>query len=280
MNYDKSQNETETLSADERKLRELCRSLKKTDAPHDFEFKLKARIANAKPADFKPRYGFALRYALPALAVILVLGLVAFNGALFSTGNNPPVAESSAPSSSLLPQNAVATTVATPETANQNLSVTPANQNPPKNSAVAAADRAPKIREVKNTSGSRILPLNGSGSALKSLNPNEIILPKGFDRKDVPQNLQNDEPTNPMPVKDVLSFIGVNAELENGKWKVRSVTANSVGESSDVKVNDVIESIDDQPLSAETVFTKTVKGNTLTITRAGAKLRINLRGKQ
>ncbi len=276
-------NQTQNLSADELKLREMCRALKKTDAPPDFDFKLKARIASAKPSDFKSRYGFLFRYALPALAVILLFAILAFNGGFLSPGNNPSVAESSVvppAAATAPPQNTMASTLATPEIANQNSAAAPENQTPPKNSEVATADKAPRSREVKNTGGSKILPLSGSSSELKSVNNAPVLNPKGLDPKSVPQNVQNNEPTNPMPVRDVLSFIGINADLENGKWKVKSVTANSVGESSDVKVNDIIESIDDQPLSTETINGNRFSGKTLTVSRSGEKLQLRLRGKQ
>ena len=280
MNYEKSQNETENLSADELKLRELCRSLKKTDAPHDFDFKLKARIANAAPSDYKPRYGFALRYALPALAVILVLGLLAFNGAFYSPGNDPSIAAGSvAPqnsASSASPQNtAVSNSVPAPFVKEPEsvatLSNTDVPQTPERSQPQVADARNPKkdLRREKKDSG--------GGSKVLSLKPNEQFR---FNSNSVVPKPQNIEQANPMPVKDVLSQIGVDADLENGKWKVKSVRANSIGESSNIKENDVIESIDNQSLSPQTVFTKTVKGNTVTVTRNGAKLQIDLRGKQ
>src|SRR5215213_7574369 len=116
MIYEKSQNETEILSADEQKLREMCLSLKKVDAPKDFYFKVKARIAGAKPSDFQPRFGFAFRYGLPALALILVLGLVAYNGGFLSSNNSPSVVRSSvAPPNPELPQNTAVSSFPPPE---------------------------------------------------------------------------------------------------------------------------------------------------------------------
>jgi len=276
---EKSQNEQEILSADEQKVREMCLSLKKVDAPADFDFKLKARIASAKPSALQPRFGFALRYGLPALALILVLGLLAFNGGFLSSNDNPFVAESSpTPPTPALPQNGAVANAAPPETPNQNSAVLPANQSLPKAPQAEVAvsqpkkSEADKKRKVKND--------NFMGSVDKGLKEAPKIGPKGFDPKAVPQNIQNSEPSNPISVKEVLSTNGINADLENGKWKVRSVTANSVGESSGVKENDVIEAIDNQPLAAETVFIKTAKGQTITITRNGEKSQLKLSGKQ
>jgi hypothetical protein len=149
----------------------------------------------------------------------------------------------------------------------------------PKPSEVAVSNKPPKSREVRKTGGVRDFRLLNS-SKDEALTGVTVLRPRGFDQKTVPQNLQNTEQTNQLPVKEILSVIGVSADLENGKWKVKSVRANSIGESSDIKENDVIEAIDNQPLSPETVFTKTVKGNSVTVTRGGEKLQLKLRGRQ
>jgi hypothetical protein len=47
-----------------------------------------------------------------------------------------------------------------------------------------------------------------------------------------------------------------------------------------VKVNDVIEAIDEQPLSSETINGNRFSGKTMTVTRGGAKLQIKLGRKQ
>ena len=219
MNYEKSQNETENLSADELKLRELCRSLKKTDAPHDFDFKLKARIANAAPSDYKPRYGFALRYALPALAVILVLGLLAFNGAFYSPGNDPSIAAGSvAPqnsASSAPPQNtAVSNSVPAPFVKEPESVTVVSNTGVPK----TPEKTQPQFAGLQNPKAGSQKKDSGGGSKVLSLKPNEQFR---FNSNSVVPKPQNIEQANPMPVKDVLSQIGVDADLENGKWKVK-----------------------------------------------------------
>jgi hypothetical protein len=280
MNYEHPKNEPESLSADEQKLREFCCSLEKVEAPKDFDFKVKARIANAKPRDFQPRFAFALRYAVPALALILVFGLLAYNSGIWSSNDKPFVVENqNAPPNPILPPNGAAVNFSTPEqTTNSNSTVLPATPNSlkvPENELAAGNSKSPKAakkRELKNDN------FNGSGTSTFRIA--EVIQPKGFEQKTLVQNPQNDEKENPMPVKEVFSQMGINADFENGKWRVKSVTANSVGESSGVKENDIIEAIDDQPLTAETVFNKTAGGKSITVTRNGEKSQIRLRNKQ
>jgi len=277
---EKPTNETEILSADERKLREMCCALKKIDAPRDFDFKLRARIADSKQSDFKPRFGFAFRYALPALALMLVFGLLAYNGGFWASTDNQIVAETRNETSNPdLPQNTSVSNFSQPEqTPVVNSTVLTANQNLPKVPETEVAGikpKSPKIEKKRDAKNDDF-----KGSELKSFKRTIEILPNGFDRKNAPQITQNAEKENPLPVKDVLSMNGINADFENGKWTVKSVTANSVGESSGVRENDVIEAIDNQTLSAETVFNKTVRGKTLTVTRGGEKSTIKLRNKQ
>jgi hypothetical protein len=281
MSYEKSHNETEILNAEEEKLRELCLSLKKIDAPGDFDFKLKARIASAKPSDFQPRFGFAVRYALPALALILVLGLLAYNTGFLSSNSNPMVAGSPVGSpTSGLPQNTAVSSLAPSDIAKQP-ETNPAAVNPETPKTIESSQpqiagryiqTAKKdLRESKKDSngGSRDFSLTEDKTKQPNFNSN-LMTPKTL----------NIEISNPISVKDVLTFNGINANFENGKWTVKSVLANGVGESSGVRENDVIEAIDNQPLAADTVFNKTVKGQTITVTRNGEKSQIKLRNKQ
>ena len=283
MNYEKPQNENEILSADERKLREMCLSLKKIDAPKDFDFKAQSAHRRARnPRDFQPRFGFAFRYALPALALIMVLGLLAYNSGFWSSPNNQIIAgANSATVTPTLPQNTAVPNMAVPEKTEQPTEIAvnsdPDSQKLPKKLQPQTAHniiRTPgkDLREIKNNTG--------GGSKVSSLTPDVPLQPNFNNSVIVPKNPQNQEGSKPIPVKEVLSVMGINTEFENGKWTVKSVKANTLGESSGVKENDVIEAIDNQPLSADTVFNKTAGGKTITIMRNGEKSQINLRNKQ
>jgi hypothetical protein len=277
MNYENSRNESEILSADDEKLRELCRSLKKREAPKDFDFKLKARIANSKSNDFQPRFGFAFRYALPALA--LILGLLAYNsGFLSSSKGNQFVAESSiAPTNPALPQNTAVSNYSVPETKEQPndiLAALPPNQSVPTLSDNVTVPSKPKMsrterkHELKNDDSTR--------SEDKAVKRGQVILPKGFDQKTIPQTSPNQEKPVPQAVKGMLSMMGINAVFENGKWTVKSVESNGV----ELKENDIIEALDDQPLSTENIDSRVVNFKTFTVMRNGEKLIIRIQSKQ
>ena len=277
MSYEETKNETEILSADDQKLREICFSLKKIEAPKDFDFKLKARLAASQASDFQPRFGFALRYALPVVAVVFLLGLLAYSGGMFAPPNNQFVAEGSVlPPNPALPQNAAVSDAPAPEIntpPNESLAILPANQESPKvpkNELAIIKQKDPKkdVPELKRE-------FNG-GSKDFSSTADKPRQPKFYEQKIIPQP---DEPVNSLPVRDVLSIMGITAAFENGKWTVRAVTANGLAEASGIRENDTIEAIDDEPLSGETVNVKTISGKTVTVTRNGGKSQIKLRNK-
>ncbi len=281
MSYKEPPTETEVLSADEQKVREICLSLKKIEAPKDFDFKLKARIAKANLRDFRPRFGFAFRYALPVLAMALALGFLAYNNGEFSfSKNNLTIAENSPEiKNPSLPQN-TSTTITPPkaqEPANETPVISNSNQNLPKVSENQFAGIKPNKSEIENTSNAK--SDDSTRSEDKAFKSTNVIQPR-FEQKNPLQTPQNNEKANPLPVKNVLSINGINADFENGKWTVKSVTPNGIGESSGIKENDIIEAIDNQPLSVGTVFYKTAAGKTITVTRGRGKLEIKLRNKQ
>lgn len=272
MNYENSKNEIEILSAEDARLGEMCRKLKKIDAPQDFDFKLKARIANAKPADFQPRFGFAFRYALPALALILVLGLLAYNGGFFSSQSNVTVAEeTSAPQNPALPQNSATSNFAPSEEKVEpveEIAVSPANQNLPKTpeKEIAAASQ----KNSKNDGNRQVK--NDNRSDLKKSSTNSTV----FSSTETPVINFKDQ----ISIKSVLSMLGINADFEGGKWIVRSLTPNGIGEASGVQENDVIEAIEDKPLAAEVIYGKSLSVKTITVARAGGKSKIEMRSKR
>ncbi len=84
--------EDEILSVGDVKIQQMIKNLHRVDAPKDFDFRLKARIANAKSTDFQPRFLPVLRYVLPLSVVVLIFTFVIINGIYFG-GNNQTVAE-------------------------------------------------------------------------------------------------------------------------------------------------------------------------------------------
>lgn len=267
--------ENEILSGDEEKICELLSNLQRIDAPKDFDFQLKARIANAKPQDFRaaPRLFPILRYAAPLGLAIIVLAVVVING-LYSLDNNsvPTVAGNYIQKSPEKvdfpvsgPPNTVAITETTPPTTNTEIflvvavnSVKPEKRTFSRDSELAGNTKKPKSLEIQTKN-------NGGSLVQSSGNPN-VLLPNGF------------SPNNSYSVKEILSINGIEADFSSKKWKVKSVMQNSIAERSGVKVNDVIEAINDRKLSAETVASEgRLNVNKLTVVRGREKIEIDLK---
>ncbi|HEY8563832.1 MAG TPA: hypothetical protein VIL74_25860 [Pyrinomonadaceae bacterium] len=278
---EKSHNETEILGADERKLREMCRSLKKVDAPANFDLKVRARLAAAKSSEPAPRFGFALRYALPAFALILVFGLLAYNGGFLSPDGNPTIARSTAPPSiPAAPQSAPVSNFAPQENVEQpNETVAPATE-PESPKTNGKPQLAARIVRVSKKDLPKAKNESGGGSTVYSWKEAKSLTLPNVNANPVAPKSSGDKTGNPVSVKELLTENGIDADFENGRWSVKSVRANSAGADSGVREKDVIEAIDGQPLGGETILNKPVKSKTITVIRNGEKTQIDLRARQ
>lgn len=282
MKTEESKNETEILNAEDEKLRAMCRSLKRVEAPKDFDFKLKARLANTRADEFQPRFGFAFRYALPGLALLLVFGLFAFNSGFWASENNSVIAEGAvAQPNSLLPQNAATpsdspseraeTAIVSSDALTPEITKSPERTNPQQAAGNIQPNPKNDLLSHKKDSGSGSKVFSSTVDKGRQPNINNSVITS--------QTPNSAEKLNPLSVNNVLSIMGINAELENGKWTVKSVAKNSFAENFDIRANDIIEAIDEQSLSAETSFSKTVSGETITVVRGGEKVVIKLKNK-
>ncbi len=246
------------LNEDE-KIRQMLGGLKKVEAPKDFDFRLKARIAAANPKDFQPRSFPALRIAAP-----LGLGLVVFAffvvAGLFSVNDEsvPQVALDPTPNAERITdqpsENSLAAVIVNSDRASaENFGrESKPNALPKTNAPISDASRDSAV-----TAPNKFNP--------PGLDPNKSIeKPNDF------MNLQ------PLAVKEMLSFLGIEANLSRGGWRVQSVTQNSVAERADVKPNDVIKAIDDTKIASETVQKSSFEGKKLTVLRDGKTIEIAL----
>lgn len=249
--------------------------LKRVDAPNDFDFRVKSKIANAKPSDFKsPRFLPILRYVLPLSVVVALLSLFAYNSTYFSDA--PPMAQQTIETpkiNSILPTNVASNNqMAFAPTENQDKIIAappvtdgkpliPLNRKrtnaSPKPVEIAASTsnrivRTPKTRVDKNSGGSNDFSVGAS----------RIRYPKGINPSRpatvAAPNIETSKPTND---EQFLSFFGIETVIEKGKRTVKSVGQNNVGERSGVKVGDIIE---------------TVKQNSITVMRGTEKVEISL----
>lgn len=276
----------EILSREDEKTRRLLGSLKRVDAPNDFDFRLKARIAKGKSSDFAaPRLFPILRYVAPLSIAIVILAVLVFNG-LYSFDDNsaaPPVLVENAPLKPVenkiqpvnnpLPEQNVVVKSADQKTNAESFDKKE-NPNFTNGSELAVNSKRPKIERS-------VVENNGGGSVNRAATQPPVFNdPKNSNvnkQKETPKDSINPNP--PLSVKSVLSSFGIEAAYSENKWKVVSVKRNSLAERSGVEANDVIEAIDENQITTETISNKTVSGKNLRVTRDGKKLGIKLQNK-
>lgn len=310
MNYKNPENkiEDEVLSGDERKIRALLGGLKRIDAPKDFDFRLRARIAEASPkirrgARFLP----ILRYVLP-LVLVLFVSAVVFKNARSGNSESAPQIVQSPSRTSGAPKN------------QSNETSAPVAAPPPESEIVSASSpdesggysevKAPEIvstrsgaagEKIKNSqkpfdAGSPIVAgksikkptpvisskesdANIQGSSRTSASTSSrFIAPPGINPNQAVKISPNADGDKSLTVAEVLSQLGIDAVFTNANWTVKSVRQNSLAQRSGVRAADVVEAIDGEKLTDKPLKNKTVEGRKLMVARGSEKIEISLDG--
>ena len=264
---------------------------KQVDAPQDFNFRVKARIANAKPKNNHSPLFPILRYVLPFSAIVLILTFVVFNE-IYSLSDKtaPPIAESdnkllkqkedsASPTNSLTARQTVEDSrfleVAQPAINNQ---VAQPFKTKKKSETYEDKNQYAAVKNVKKPQIKTALDnekgFDGSHDNASSASRN--LTPKGLNPTKTVEPLPNAGSANPVTVEQILSELGIEIALENGRRQVKKIKSNSVAERSAVKVGDLIEAIDGVKLTSEPVRSKTIEGKKLVILRGAEKIEILL----
>lgn len=294
MNYQNlPNNDGEILSLEDEQVRQMIGDLKRIDAPKDFDFRLKGRIAKTKSSDFKPRFLPMLRYVLPLVAILVISGFVVLNGLYFPDSQAVSQVAEDIPQMNI--EQKVAPVAPFEEVANVS--------NPAKDEKLFAADSPTKpepaktAKEVKSSANETqfvaVRPRstvpkknlivkekkddNGGGSRDSASSVSPIITPKGINLNTTPENSSNPENKQPLNAQEVLSQLGIEANFTNPGWMVKSVKQHSLAESSGVKVGDVVEAIDGEKLSDKLLNVKTIQVKKIMVLRGAEKIEISLR---
>ncbi len=276
-------------SGEQTRVWQMIDGMRRVDAPKNFDFRVKARIANSKPADFQPRFLPVLRYVLPLSLVVLILGLVVFNTTYFSGSNSPKIAE-------IVPQMPSVREVSPNNSLVSNQSVAAANslQSSPGEAAFAEdsntkpATGEQKTQSVAVKSTKKLLtesrkanPKNnsGGGSVDKTFSSPKILTPENLNPNKIIGTLPNAGNENLITDVQILNFIGIETVSEKGGKKVKSVKSDSLAERSGVKTGDVIEAIDGKRISDKPMLMETFESKKLTVVRDTKKIEIVLQNK-
>ncbi len=270
MNKELLKNDAGEIGPDENRVSRLLSAMKRVDAPKDFDFRVRARIATGRPAT-RPAFGLpaAIRYAIPLVLLVLIGVYFGFNAFYADKYVDVPVV-AEAPIFSTVIEPPSNDGIVTPS----NVGGEHAAVKRPENLTIGPV--VPPARKAPST----VLPTNrtGGGSFDEAGREERKIYRGGFDpTSGSSANAKSIDHNVPIPAKDVLNLFGMNGTFGESGWKVESVTPDSLAGRSGVKSGDVIEAINDQALTEKTSFKGKFNGRTLRVRRDGASVQIVLK---
>lgn len=254
-------NFNEFADTGEEKVAAMLGSLKRVDAPADFDFRVRARIAQGRPSEKRVSWfpTFA-RVAAPAMMLAAVGGYFGYNALYTGNVNVSEVADSApvaiAPvvvptSNEVAPAPAATTEVAVKSPGNTDQTVAAA----PKKDASTTAVKKPETPE----GGSVDMALRETkrpGGVVNTGNSSPVI------------------PTSTLSVREIFSAMGIRASFSGTGWRVSSASGRAA--AAGLKTGDIIETVNGKAVGANTIFDEKFSGSTLRVKRDGATIQISL----
>ena len=254
--------ETKNEQDNDSAISNLLGSLPPVSPPGDFDVRVRARIANGRPASDNWSWR-------PMFATAMSLCLVLAIGGFFAFRTTEPEIQAAV----TLPQ-AVSDTVpvkfqaseppiipTAPTTNQDKIAVKPTTSDNRMVVPVRPIDSKPTSGSIDSAVSESVLKYpRGLGPSTRNITP-----PKDF------------EPSVQMTAKSILGQLGVDAEFTKSGWKVSAVKANSAAERVGLKAGDVVESINDRVVTEKTTFKGNFSGKNMRLVRDGQKLEVDLR---
>ena len=250
-------------SAEDRSLGEVLRTLKRVDAPADFSFKVKARIAEGDPDVRGGKGWWPLPVYVYALAAVVIIGS-AF--VLFFEPRQEPAPVVASKKTEPSPINSPVPSASVAPNGDQEVAGSINN-----NRGTMPGD--PKVLRNKEKNDGNSFE---GGSTDPALVPPKVILPPGFNAN---QKQQLSPPTNggSASVIAMLSVLGVDAKFEGVKLKIGTVSDGSVAEKTGLKAGDIIEAVDGKPINSTTKLGTRFDAKSFTVRRGAETLQLEIR---
>lgn len=252
----------EFTDSGEEKVAAMLGSLKRVDAPADFDFRVRARIAQGRPSETRVSWfpTFA-RVAAPAVMLAAVGGYFGYT-ALYDTGAvNVPIVADSGPvaiapvgvptSNEIAPAPTARTEVAVKAPVNTDETIAAAA----KKDTATTAVKKPETPEGGSVDMA-LREANRPGGVVNTGNSSPVI------------------PTSTLSVREAFSAMGIRASLSASGWRVSSASGRAA--AAGLKTGDIIEAVNGKSVGANTVFDEKFSGSTLRIKRDGATIQISL----
>ncbi len=237
----------EELNRDEKAVVDMLGALPRVTAPSDFDFRVKARIADGTSSVSGRSWLLSMsRFAVPVL-LLLVVGVYFGFRSMVSPEREVNVANEANPA-------VVAPVV---PTAVDTFTSVPSKELTAELAPVKTKEVDPKLTTAVSNS---IIPISnssisGGGSVERGLGTSRTIYPRGIDpNAKAPVMPKEFDQVGKVFAKDVLNLLGVDVVYSATGWKVASVADNSAAQRAGVRAGDVVEAINDQPVGEKTNF--------------------------
>ncbi len=299
----------QTFHIEETQLSQMINSLPKVEAPKNFEFGFRSKLAELKLSKpISPTWQI-LRYALPFTAVALIFGFVVVNSSLFeSAPKNLQLADKFAPEIKESSINKVSdenvesdeklfaenddkkpeekSDDKKPSEKNETIVVDKIKSTEDKSVSGEITENKPQS-EPKKDVGEEIFSRDVGPKAVKpeiltkdrALREEKSINPPGIDNKNDVKNPKLQSNAKSFSASEILSQLGIGTVKANGNLRVISIRTNSAGETSGVRKGDVVTAIDGESLSDISLRKRAIKGKTLKILRRSKPMTINIRNR-
>ena len=270
----------ESENKDDMAVTGLLGSLPHVEAPNDFNFRVKARIAAGQPARLS-WFPNAVRVAVPLGLALSVGGYFGYRAMYQDVAPQTPTVAAARTEVPLVASES-------PEILASNATVGPVTAGPNDKMTVK-----PSTGDEKMVAGSKtgtdvgIDPLTNErrknvgprgGSFDIGQGESKRVYPRGVDpRRRLLVKPREFEHPGSISVKDLITQLGVEAVYSESGWRVMSVTSDSIAEKAGLKSGDVVEAINDHPLNEKTSFKGQFSGKSMRLKRDGAAIVVDLK---
>lgn len=257
----------------------LLGTLPRVEAPNDFNFRVKARIAAGRPVrvSWLPT---AARVAVPLGLVLSVGGYFGYRSIFQPAANDAVIVSNfnsaSAPQPQTTPEivSANITTETTGDSNSARLTVKPPTVDDKTLSSIGPVTD-PRVDLIGGDRRTTAKPRGGSID--ESVKESKTIFPRGLN----PHNRVLVKPRDfdgpgSITAKDLLTQFGADVVYSGNGWRIAAVKENSTAQKAGLKNGDVVEAINDQTLGEKTSFKGQFSGKSIRLKRDGATVTIDL----
>jgi hypothetical protein len=252
-------------------IEELLGGLPRVEAPGDFDFRLKARLAGGKavPHAYFPRLQF-LKISIPA-ALLVAMGMFIFVSGPGDVGSvvvtDVPSPIPSETERAVIPPRDVRPEPAVVPIQTPNGTPTPEHLV---ERAVTITDPQVEKPELRRNE----VPQRGSED--HALSPSQRRLaPRGIDPNSVevkvPEGLGSGVEVS---VNDILEMLGASGTYEQGGWRVRAVMADGPAARSGLRHGDLVELVNGKPVLRSSTIPQGTVITTMGIRRDGRHVQL------